>query len=68
MAYDHYQKGEVPVPGFSLEQYLGRGGFGEVWKASGPGGVPVAMKVKPTSAKLTAAIEAALQTAKPSQS
>jgi serine/threonine protein kinase len=32
------------VPGYSLKTRLGRGSFGEVWKAIGPGGVPVAMK------------------------
>src|SRR5262245_48761824 len=33
-----------PVPGYRLVQRLERGGFGEVWKAIGPGGVPNAMK------------------------
>jgi len=36
--------GAEPVPGYVLVDRLGRGGFGEVWKAKAPGGFSVALK------------------------
>jgi tetratricopeptide (TPR) repeat protein/serine/threonine protein kinase len=38
------RKGDEPIHGYRLQQFLGRGAFGEVWRASGPGGTSAGMK------------------------
>src|SRR5262249_7291486 len=40
----HLAVGSEPVPGHRLVRWLGRGRLGQVWAATGPGGVPVALK------------------------
>lgn len=37
--------GFMPIPGYRLVSRLGLGGFGEVWKAEGPGGQSIALKI-----------------------
>lgn len=39
-----FQPGDVPVPGYRLTAFLGKGSYGEVWRANGPGGVECALK------------------------
>jgi len=41
--------GEDVINGYKLISVIGQGGAGEVWKAEGPGGMPVALKMVPIS-------------------
>lgn len=37
-------RGAEPIPGYVLEERIGSGGYGEVWRATAPGGLPKAIK------------------------
>ncbi len=40
-----FRPGDEPTTGYRLEEMLGRGAFGEVWRATGPGDTSVALKL-----------------------
>lgn len=51
------QPGTVPYPGYTLKQFLGRGGWGEVWKAERSDGQVSALKFLPCEDQLVAPYE-----------
>lgn len=40
-----FSEGDEPLPGYRLERLLGRGGYGQVWEATGPDDRHVAVKL-----------------------
>jgi serine/threonine protein kinase len=40
-----FHEGDRPIPGHHLIQFLGEGGFGEVWKAQNPHKIEIALKI-----------------------
>jgi formylglycine-generating enzyme required for sulfatase activity len=52
--YDELYPGSELLPGYRLVERIGQGGFAEVWKATGPGGFSVALKLIVLSRKISA--------------
>ena len=50
--------GAEPYPGYCLTNFLGRGGWGEVWRASTPGGGAAALKFLTSDSRLATTQEA----------
>ncbi|HUN81597.1 MAG TPA: serine/threonine protein kinase, partial [Phycisphaerae bacterium] len=40
----HFNQGDRPLPGYTIQRGVGRGGFGEVYYATSDGGKEVALK------------------------
>jgi hypothetical protein len=57
----HLTPGFEPLPGYHLVERLGRGSFGEVWKAGSPGGGQVALKFIPLDSHAGAVERRALE-------
>ena len=49
--------GTVPYPGYTLRQFMGRGGWGEVWRAVADDGRSVALKFLPCDQSLLSPFE-----------
>src|SRR5262245_18190718 len=45
MSVQYYRPGEEVAPEIRLDRFMGRGGFGGVWKATWPGAVELAVKI-----------------------
>ena len=56
-----WSEGMEPVPGYRLVRLLGRGGSGEAWSATGPGGVEVAFKFVATDGRLAKSEQRAME-------